>query len=186
VPVVVGCLLLWGGDVGWLVVAVDCVLWVVISLTWIIFVLLFFLVLCVPGVSFLVNEFVKGMKLVTQSLFMSSQQVEKLRLSRGRSNSEAGPANNQAAQDEYYKTASMEERMSRYRAFRNRPELLTFVKNVDGDDGDDGGGGGGGGGGIEDLSARLESQIQEMEQQLGGIDRAYKQQLSTNVSDGMG
>ena len=182
-----GCLLLWGGDVGWLVVAVDCVLWVVISLTWIIFVLLFFLVLCVPGVSFLVNEFVKGMKLVTQSLFMSSQQVEKLRLSRGRSNSEAGPANNQAAQDEYYKTASMEERMSRYRAFRNRPELLTFVKNVDGDDGDDGGGGGGGGGGgIEDLSARLESQIQEMEQQLGGIDRAYKQQLSTNVSDGMG
>ena len=75
--------------------------------------------------------------------------------------------------------------MSRYRAFRNRPELLTFVKNVDGDDGDDGGGGGGGGG-IEDLSARLESQIQEMEQQLGGIDRDYKQQLSTNVSGGMG
>ena len=49
-----------------------------------------------------------------------------------------------------------------------------------------GGGGGGGGGGIEDLSARLESQIQEMEQQLGGIDRDYKQQLSTNVSGGMG
>jgi hypothetical protein len=167
------------------IVAVDCVLWNIISLTWIIFVLLFFLVLCFPGVSFSVNEFVKGMKLVTQSLFMSSQQVEKLRLSRGRSNSEAGPANNQAAQDEYYKTASMEERMSRYRAFRNRPELLTFVKNVDGDDGDDGGGGGGGGG-IEDLSARLESQIQEMEQQLGGIDRDYKQQLSTNVSGGMG
>lgn len=74
------------------------------------------------------------MKLVTQSLFMSSQQVEKLRSIRpGGNNNGAPQRGNKAAEEEYYKTASLEERMSRYRAFRNRPELLQFVSTVDND-----------------------------------------------------
>ena len=137
-----------------------------------------------------VQEFNKGMKMVTQSLFMSSQQVEKLRLIRpnnsgssssSSSSSSSNHPNNKKAEEEYYKTASLEERMSRYRAFRNRPELLSFVSSVDGEDEGGSNGSNMNGSSIDGLSARLSSQITDMEQKINGLDRDYKDQLSKSV-----
>ena len=53
-----------------------------------------------------IAHFVKGMKLVTQSLFMKGQQVEKLRLIRPPGNQGTSQqASSADAEDEYYKTA---------------------------------------------------------------------------------
>ncbi len=131
-----------------------------------------------------IQQFVKGMKLVTQSLFMSNQQVEKLRLIRpGGANAapSVDPATKQAAEDEYYKTASLHERMNRYRAFRNRPELLSFVSNVEGA-GTSGDTGDAGGSSEADLGKRLENQLHDLQRQVDVAERAYRDQLSHAVS----
>ena len=71
--------------------------------------------------------------------------------------------------------------MSRYRAFRNRPELLSFVSSVDGEDEGGSNGSNMNGSSIDGLSARLSSQITDMEQKINGLDRDYKDQLSKSV-----
>merc|ERR1712166_1573666 len=125
----------------------------------------------------------KGMKLVTQSLFMSSQQVEKLRSIRpGGNNNGAPQRGNKAAEEEYYKTASLEERMSRYRAFRNRPELLQFVSTVDNDGSSSSNNSNSNNNSNDDLATRLAKQINEMEKNMNSISNEYKNQLSTNAN----
>jgi hypothetical protein len=135
-----------------------------------------------------IAQFVKGMKLVTQTLFMTSQQVEKLRLirpsgdqgNRQTSRGPGGSASRRALEDEYYKTASLQERMERYRAFRNRPELLNFVSNIDGSPSNTGSGDDGisGTSDLSNLGARLEKQITSLQKDVDVAAREYRDQLS--------
>ena len=119
-----------------------------------------------------IAHFVKGMKLVTQSLFMKGQQVEKLRLIRpsGNQGTSQQASSRADAEDEYYKTASLQERMERYRAFRNRPELLNFVSSID-DGSSSLDGSGTGRSSLPDLGARLEQQISILQKDVDNAAR---------------
>jgi hypothetical protein len=136
-----------------------------------------------------ISQFVKGMKLVTQSLFMTSQQVEKLRLIRpsgdqgkNQKSQSSGGSARAAAEDEYYKTASLQERMERYRAFRNRPELLSFVSNIDGSQSSVDDDASGGSNVLSNLGARLDQQISSLQKDVDASAREYRDQLSKQVS----
>ena len=129
-----------------------------------------------------VAQFVKSIKLVTQSLFMSSQQVEKLRLIRPGSNMTTS-ASSSAAEDEYFKTASIQERMQRYRAFRNRPDLLNFVASIDGDADGSGAALLSSRSEASDLGSRLDQQISILEREVNKVSGEYNDQLARQVGN---